>query len=479
MIPHYRSSFVVQKGYRKVIENHEQEIHQYTKKYAIDEDDTWAHLIFALKHEGINLTILKMLFFELSQKDLARFITMHPAGKYTRIVWYLYEFLLNKSLPIEDASSQISYCYLLDENFYFTSYPEPRKRYRVYDNLLGGPSFCPIVRKTERIHDFQEKHFNLKIEELVKDYDSSIIQRAVQYLYTKETLSSYEIERERPSKRRASRFAEFLRKSAHDALPFTKETIVEAQNAIIDERFSEKGYRKIQNFIGQLYQLKVHYICPKPQDVEYLMRGLIDSYVKMAASHVHPVVIAAVVSFGFVYIHPFEDGNGRISRYLIHAILSAQKFISQGIIFPVSAVMLENRKQYDEVLESFSRPLLESVEYAFNEQDQLVVEDDTADYYRFIDYTKMVEFLFWCIEKAIDDDFKRELRFVAGFDKAKQHIQSVIDMPDRLLELIIVLISKNNGTLSYAKRKKHFSMLTDSEIEAIERVVRECLCSEP
>ena len=79
---------------------------------------------------------------------------------------------------------------------------------------------------------------------------------------------------------------------------------------------------------------------------------------------------------------------------------------------------------------------------------------------------------------AIDDDFKKELRFVAGFDRAKHQIQNIVDMPDRLLELIIVLISKNAGALSLAKRNKYFSMLTDAEVAAIERIICEYLCSE-
>jgi hypothetical protein len=37
---------------------------------------------------------------------------------------------------------------------------------------------------------------------------------------------------------------------------------------------------------------------------------------------VDPVVAAAILAFGFVYIHPFEDGNGRIHRYLIHHVLA-------------------------------------------------------------------------------------------------------------------------------------------------------------
>ena len=36
-----------------------------------------------------------------------------------------------------------------------------------------------------------------------------------------------------------------------------------------------------------------------------------------------PVVAAAALSFGFVYIHPFEDGNGRIDRWLILILMRA------------------------------------------------------------------------------------------------------------------------------------------------------------
>ena len=43
------------------------------------------------------------------------------------------------------------------------------------------------------------------------DNDDLIIQRAIQYLYTKETMSSWQIEREQPSKQRLTRFIELLK----------------------------------------------------------------------------------------------------------------------------------------------------------------------------------------------------------------------------------------------------------------------------
>ena len=43
---------------------------------------------------------------------------------------------------------------------------------------------------------------------------------------------------------------------------------------------------------------------------------------RVLESRIDPVVAATVSSFAFVFIHPFEDGNGRIHRFLIHYMLS-------------------------------------------------------------------------------------------------------------------------------------------------------------
>jgi len=85
------------------------------------------------------------------------------------------------------------------------------------------------------------------------------------------------------------------------------------------------------------------------------MRGLLACHRRMEMGRVPPVVHAAVVSYGFVFLHPFLDGNGRIHRFLIHNILARRGFTPPGAIFPVSAAMLNRPKEYDESLEAFSR----------------------------------------------------------------------------------------------------------------------------
>ena len=78
----------------------------------------------------------------------------------------------------------------------------------------------------------------------------------------------------------------------------------------------------------------VHFVCPKPQDVDDLMNGWIRMMEILRDSKVDPVCAAAAASFGFVFIHPFEDGNGRIHRFLVHHELASSGFTLNKYSFP-------------------------------------------------------------------------------------------------------------------------------------------------
>jgi hypothetical protein len=193
----------------------------------------------------------------------------------------------------------------------------------------------------------------------------------------------------------------------------------------------------------------------------------------MKAGSVSPVIHAAAISYGFVFLHPFEDGNGRIHRILIHNILSLREMVPRGLMFPVSAVMLKNPADYDDSLEVFSRPLLKLIDYRLDEMGKMTVKNDTVNWYRYMDMTAQAEALYEFIKKTIEEELVEELSFLASYDNTKRAIQEIIDMPDRMIDLFIQLCLQNNGALSARKRSAHFDFLTDEELKLMEEAVQD------
>ena len=177
-------------------------------------------------------------------------------------------------------------------------------------------------------------------------------------------------------------------------------------------------------------------------------------------------------TYGFVFLHPFEDGNGRIHRFLIHNILARRDFTPENVMFPISAVMLKNPADYDASLNAFSRQLIPLVEYTLDQDGRLTVHNDTATWYRYIDMPPQAEALFRFIDQTIDTELAHELAFLANCDATKRAIQNIVDMPDRQIDLFIRFCLQNNGLLSGRKRASHFNDLTDEEINSMECVVQ-------
>lgn len=201
------------------------------------------------------------------------------------------------------------------------------------------------------------------------------------------------------------------------------------------------------------------------------MEGLLVSHQRLDGSSVSPVVHAAVIAYGFVFLHPFEDGNGRIHRFLIHNILARRGVTPEGIMFPISASMLENPSDYDASLEAFSRHLMTLVDYTLDEEGRMKVHNDTAGWYRYIDMTPQVEALFTFFEKTIERELAQELAFLADYDQWKKALQEIVDMPDRKVDMFLRLCLQNNGRLSATKRRSHFDFLSEEEIVRMEAVV--------
>lgn len=432
------------------------------------------HLEFALKYDGIHLGLLRCVFDHISQKDITDYVNSKPTGKYSRRIWFFYEFLTGNQLPIDNTTSGNYVDALESKKYYTIANGERSRRHRITNNLLGPKSFCPIIRKTKSLSRMDAIDLRKKCEEIVIDYPQDLLRRALSFLYNKETKSSFEIEHVNPNSSRTEKFIMSL-KLAEKKDFCAKDLLIDLQNRIVDPRFKVSDYRDNQNYVGQAvsYQKEViHFICPKPQDLSGLMDGLLAAHKLMGNGNVSPVIHAAAIAYGFVFLHPFEDGNGRIHRFLIHNILSIRGMVPEGLMFPVSAVMLKNQVEYDSSLESFSRPLLQLIHYQLDEVGQMIVENETAIWYQYMDMTAQTEQLYNFVNETIEEELVEELNFLVNYDNTKKEIQEIIDMPDRLIDLFIQFCLQNHGTLSAKKRVAYFDFLTKEELALIEQSVR-------
>jgi Fic family protein len=307
-------------------------------------------------------------------------------------------------------------------------------------------------------------------------YPTELVIRAAQYLFVKETKSSYQIEGLQPDQRRTARFVELLRRAGSVECA-SEDELTALQRLIVDQRYAAEGFRQSQNYVGQNLgpgRELIHYVPAKPEDVRGLMNGWEECTRRLAMAGVHPVVAAAFLGFGFVFIHPFEDGNGRLHRFLIRHALAVGRFTPEGVIFPVSAVMLREKARYGAVLESYSREVMRLVEYQLDEAGVLTVLNDTALRYRYPDLTRTTEELFAFIRDTIDRESTAELEYLVVFDAARCQLAEIVDMPDSRLDLFIRLCLQGRGRVSRNKRAC-FDELTDDEVERLEAVVQDAL----
>lgn len=473
VIPNWHCSFIALDSHTHKVEQKANVIYEiYPKKYRIDER-VMSNLEFALKYDGVNLTLLIQIFEQIEERELIEYIGSKPTGKYVRRLWFFYEFLMDRELPIEDLK-QGNYVDLLEEERYYTT-PNPKsiKRQRIRDNLLGVRNFCPMVRKTDKLKRYEELNLSQKSKDILTKYPDKLLKRALSYLYTKETKSSFEIEQIKPSSSRVEKFIALLKEAQKDDF-CSKEKLLLLQNRIVDTRFKDSNYRTTQNYVGESItytQEKIHYISPKPDVLDELMDGLITAHQKIKDNPTLAVIHATVIAYGFVYLHPFEDGNGRIHRFLLHNILAHEGFTPKNMIFPLSAVMLKNPNEYEVSLEYFSSKLLSLIDYNLNDEGKMEVLNDTSLWYRTIDMTQQVEALYGFIEKTINEELEQELAFIVRYDTSKRAIQSIVDMPNREIDLFIRFVMQNGGKLSTTKRKKYFEFLSDEEVVLMEEAV--------
>ena len=438
------------------------------------------HLTFALKHEGLDLAVLKRLFAATGPDAVADLVRARPTGAYARRIWFLHEWLTGTRLDLPNAGRG-AYVPVVDPDRQYAVSAQLSSRHRVRNNLPGTPSFCPLVFRTETLEGFIAAGLRERARQAAADMPRDLLARMAALLLVRESRSSFAIEGEQPPQNRIQRWAHVIGQAGRQ--PIELDELLRLQRIVIgDARFVNPGLRTESGFVGRHDRASgmpvPDHISARPEDLEDLLAGWV-AFDREFARHLDPVVAASILAFGFVYIHPFEDGNGRLHRYLIHHVLARRGFNPPGLAFPVSAAILDRIDDYRAALEAYSQRLLPLVQWGPTERGNVRVLNDTGDDYRYFDATPQTEFLYGRVQRTIELDLPQEAEFLRRHDAFRNELNRIVDMPDRLSNLLFRSLHQNAGTLPRRRRKREFAALEDEEVARVEAMYREALAGDP
>ena len=430
------------------------------------------HLTFALKYEGLDLAVLKRLFLRTGPEPIEALVHDKPTGTYARRIWFLYEWLTGETLDLPDAKTG-SYVPVLDPALQWGTEGETAPRYRLKNNLPGTPEFCPLVFRTERLDTLHRRSTCRSAPRTSsRDVPRDVLARTAAFLLLKDSKSSYAIEGESPPQDRIQRWGRAIGEAGRQ--PLDSDELLRLQRIVIgDARFVRLGFRNEGGFVGEhdretRLPLPDH-ISARPEDLPHLTAGMI-AFDRGPAQHMDAVIAAAILAFGFVYVHPFEDGNGRLHRYLIHHVLAERGYNPPGVVFPVSSAILEQIDRYRETLEILLPTPAAADPLGTDREVQRPCPERHRRFLPLFDATPHAEFLYACVQQTIEQDLPYETDFLRRYDEFRRRIEAMIDMPERTIDLLFRFLQQNDGKLSNRAREKEFAALTNDETKRIEEI---------
>ncbi|RLA49344.1 MAG: cell filamentation protein Fic, partial [Gammaproteobacteria bacterium] len=438
------------------------------------QDSLLGHTLFALKHEGVNLTILAQALPLIPAAELCSAYGESPTSQFLRKVCYLWEYFSGRELARPRQSLRTNYVPLFNPDIYLTSTGTRNTRWRILFNGLGTLDYCVTVRKTPELMGLLGKGLLQQASEFTESLPADILNRTLAWAYLDETRNSYAIENEVPSGDKATRFVNLL-KQAHLPRQLDEEYLVDLQNAAINNVFYQAAsFRTEQNYLsnGLRGALGVSYLPPPPE----LSRQLMERLMKIAntpPAGIDPLVLAAVVSFGFVFIHPFMDGNGRLSRFLFHQVLCQQGALKNGLLLPVSAILKQKETDYKAALEAWSAPSREYWDVTFIDEEQLEFDfNGHPALYCYWDATQCVSFMAGAAEQAIEQHLKQETAYLNRFDAIYRHIDSAFDVANSDLSRLVMFCMDQHGKLSANRRKQYQYKVPEDVFDALEQAYK-------
>jgi len=435
---------------------------------------TLEHILFALKHEGVNLGILAQALETVTAEQMLAELAKSPNGVFIRKACFLWESFTGQQLEYQ-VPVRGSVVALFDPKLYVTGPAIRNSRWRVDFNGLGSLRYCATVERTAELQALLDLDIIGRARAFMATLPPEMMDRAINWAYLHETRDSFAIEKEEPSEEKSRRFVHLLRQ-AHEQTELSEDYLVGLQNSTVSNPFDKAVlFRHEQNHLhnGLRGAAGVSYVPPAPDLCRELMEELM-RFANHSARQVDPLVAAAVVAFGFVFLHPFMDGNGRLSRFLIHQTLCHSGALQNGLLLPVSVAMKHEESGYLEALKGFSKPAREFWNVTWLDADQMAFEFvGHPSIYRYWDATQCVEFTLQMARRALEVELREETQFLERYDVLVKAVNDRFDVRGSDLSKLVMMCLDNDGKVSKNRRKQFQYSVPEEVFEFIEQLAAE------
>lgn len=441
--------------------------------------DLLGNTLFALKHEGVNLAVLAQVLPGIPAAQLEQASQESPNGIYLRKVCYLWEAFTGQELR-QHAPVKAGYAPLFEPDKYITMPGERSPRWRIEFNGLGDLTYCATVERTDELAQLLAHDILSRTKAFIESLPPTVMDRAINWAYLHETKDSFAIEREAPSEDKARKFIQLLRQ-AHEKRDLTEDYLVELQNAVVGNPYDKAAaFRHQQNYLtdGTQGAAGVTYLPPPPDLCRELMESLM-RFANEAPTQIDPLVAASVISFGFVFNHPFMDGNGRLSRFLVHQALCRAGALENGLLLPVSVAMKRQERQYLDTLQAFSRPARTFWDVRWIDAGEFDFTFKGADpVYRYWDATQCAVFTLRMAQLALEEELQKETEFLECYDTVYRAVDERFDVRGSDLALLVMMCLTNEGKVSINRRKQFQYTVPEAVFGYIEEVAQSVMAQQ-
>ncbi|PIR25280.1 MAG: Fic family protein [Deltaproteobacteria bacterium CG_4_10_14_0_2_um_filter_43_8] len=144
---------------------------------------------------------------------------------------------------------------------------------------------------------------------------------------------------------------QYIREHVHEDI--SKKFVCELHKILVHDTLEPEDknfvgiYRKDQRYVQDARNGEIVYTPPPPEKLDQLMESLYQwmNFEALDVVFLHPVVKASMIHFYTVYIHPFVDGNGRMSRALMYYYLLKKQYAFFQYV-SISKLLAEKRSAY-------------------------------------------------------------------------------------------------------------------------------------